>query len=687
MKSKNKTQRSYKIFPYKNKIMQSLEVQKNINQKKQNTSPITLPNNPINTEINNSIKNDSLSTLRKYINSSKPYMFKSSMRKKMKYIKKAHKEDFDNFYWTNIKRSSARFLQNNELFKDCKDPSFFIKPKNKRFKINIENKDDIKNDNFDIGYKTTYSTIKNNKRKRNLSNSSKINYSKFFNNRTEYKTDYSSLTTAALSSGNFYKNSKHKNKNLYNIYEKYDYNDSLGYKNSNIKEPRYSKKGIIRSFMNEIDTIRKDNYKNYCLKLSELKKNWYTDNYLSLIRLDERTKIIANHLLNLYSDGYHNYYLQLKKKINKEYDKNEDLIFEIKNLKLELNKLTLKIQKNLIKLSIFVEIRDFLIELKDFSSYPFGTSYKILSEVKNKSMEIIQNNEAQTNFNLYLLSNKDTGIDLFINKYKTSSLNNLSNNNGNNKVFTSIKEFISIPNKLDSNIKNLLWKQNLLERDIDVLKSNLSVALEDSINDKIYQDKITYQFNNLFKKISRLKTENEILNYKFEFLKKNKKIKKYGNINKHIIDKIFLLFNNFKNYEYITKDELYDLSKIPPNEMIKYLNYMLFIIEKKIILLMKFKIEVINKDPKLKNEYELNNKIQSFARRKLKELNDRNNKNKKTLEKLNKFKYINEKKDFYFIYRTMTMKKINKKISEEKEKILISKKTPVEMVMDIIQNT
>ena len=78
MKSKNKTQRSYKIFPYKNKIIQSLEVQKNINQKKQNTSPITLPNNPINTEINNSIKNDSLSTLRKYINSSKPYMFTSS---------------------------------------------------------------------------------------------------------------------------------------------------------------------------------------------------------------------------------------------------------------------------------------------------------------------------------------------------------------------------------------------------------------------------------------------------------------------------------------------------------------------------------------------------------------------------------------------------------------------------------
>jgi len=673
-KSNSRLQTIRKIYSYNHKKKISQEINKIINKKEKTLLQKELPNKANTIENNVTIEDESISTLRKYIKSLKPFLVSKSIRKKLNDLKTIQKEDLNNFYSSSVKTSSAR-LQRNLLFKNNKHNSLDL---SKSKQIIIENK----NDTSEIGYKTYYNNNKINKiyRNRNLSESQKFNFSSL-NSKNDYKSNYSTLPTAAFTSRNFYRKTNYLN---FAFDDKQDYTDSLGYKNSNVKEPTYSNIGTIRSFMKEVGNHRKDNYINYFLKLSELKNNLYFENYLSQIEIDKNTKNFAKYLLDLYTQSFSIYWIQLKKRINKEYDINDSLRYQIKNLKIQLNKLTNKIQKKLIKLNIFVEIRDFLVELKQFSSYPFGTSYKILSEVKNQLMEKIKNNEIQTNLNIYLLNNKDIGIDLFINKYKNSSLTNSNNNNGNKNIFRNIKEFIQVPEKLDDNIKNLLWKQNILERDIDILKTELTETYEDSKNEQLYQEKIIYQYNKLLKIISHLKTENEKLKYKVNEVKKRNKMEQYGQINKDIIFKIMDIYNNLKNNDYVTNEDNYRLSKIFYYDTIKYLMGCLSITEKNIIKLLKFKKEVINPNPALKKQFELNCKIDTLIRRKNKEELDELDRKKKTIEKLNKNKYINEKTDYYYLNRAKSLNK-NKRISKEKEKTKNKMKTSIEIIMDVIK--
>ena len=681
MKSRSKTEKNRKIYPYNNKLKLREQSNKSLNKKVQkNIKPLNLDIKINNNEINDSLKNDSLSTLRKYIPSSKPYIVTSSIRNKIKYIKMIENGVLDNFYSSTIKASSARYQKNELLNKYFKDNSYSFTVNNKPLKF--KNERNINKKYIEKEYQTLYNISHNkNQRKRNLSNQKKIiNFSKF----SDGKTDYSSLPTAALTTRNFYKKSKYlkfnldNNNNNNNNNNNY-YDDSLGYKNANMKEPTYAKKGTIRSFMNEISNIRKDNYKNYYLKLHEFKKNILNENILCQIQLDERTKKLANYYLNKYNDGYNIYWYKLKKKINKEYDINDNLKYQIKNLKIEISKLTLKIQKLLIKLNIFIEIKDFLFELKEVSSYPCGTPYNQLMELKNKLMEKIENNEEQTNLNIYLLNNKEIGIDLFINKYK----NSLCNKNENIAILSTNNEFIDIPNKLDSNIKNLLWTKNILGKEIDSLKITLYEILENSKNEQIYENTILNRYNNYIKIVSHLKTENDNLNYKIEQMKKKTKNDKNGKLDKNVGIKIMKIFNNFMKYQYITDDDNFNLNKNFAHDTIKYLLVCLTIIEKNIINLLKFKNEVIYKDPLLKKKYELNSKYEAVCRTKKKEQNERYMKIRNTIDKLNKIKYLNEKKDYYKLNRAMYIKK-TKKISKEKEKNNNEQKTPIEIMMDIV---
>ena len=636
-----------------------------------NSNKFVLPMaNSLNNCLNKSPKNESLATLRKFIKSPKPFLVTSSIRKKIKFIKMTENEALDNFYSSTIKTFSAR-QEKKALLKIFKKNSNSVLSKNKNLKLY----DDESNKNLIIekSYKTSYNLKKFNDGKKNiLSNVKKINFSIFSNSRT----DYSNLPTAALTSRNFYKKSNYFD--LTSIKNKC-YDDILGYNNANMKEPTYAKKGTLISFMNKIKNIRKDNYKNYYLKLYEFKKNILNENILCQIQLDERTKNIANYYLNKYNDGYNIYWYKLKKKINKEYDINDNLKYEIKNLKTEINKLTIRLQKLLIKLSIFDEIRDFLFQLKEFASYPFGTPYNQLMELKNKLMEKIKNNEEQTNFNIYLLNNKEIGLDLFINKYKSSS----NNENGDRDLLKVIKDFSGVPDKLDSNIKNLLWKQNILEKEVDSLKLVLYEILEDSKNEKIIENRIINQYNKFIKILSSLKTENLFLHHKIEYIKKKNRNNKYSNLNINIVSKIIKIYQNLNKNGYISEENNLFLSKFFPNYIIRYTLSCLSIIEKNIILLINFKKEVIFKDPAVKKQIELESKYEAVIRKKKKENYERNLKIKNTFEKLNKIKVINEKKDYYYLNREAKINKINK-ILREKESEIMRKKSSIEIIMDMI---
>ena len=73
-----------------------------------------------------------------------------------------------------------------------------------------------------------------------------------------------------------------------------------------------------------------------------------------------------------------------------------------------------------------------------------------------------------------------------------------------------------------------------------------------------------------------------------------------------------------------------------------------------------------------------------MIRRKNKEKLDELARKKKTIEKLNKNKYINDKTDYFYLNRAKSLNK-NKRISKEKEKTKNKLKTSIEIIMDIIK--
>ena len=75
--------------------------------------------------------------------------------------------------------------------------------------------------------------------------------------------------------------------------------------------------------------------------------------------------------------------------------------------------------------------------------------------------------------------------------------------------------------------------------------------------------------------------------------------------------------------------------------------------------------------------------MKPYVEQKKKEQNERYMKIRNTIDKLNKIKYLNEKKDYYKLNRAMYIKK-TKKISKEKEKNNNEQKTPIEIMMDIV---
>jgi hypothetical protein len=306
-------------------------------------------------------------------------------------------------------------------------------------------------------------------------------------------------------------------------------------------------------------------------------------------------------------------------------------------------------------------------------------------ELKNKLMEKIENNEEQTNMNIYLLNNKEIGIDLFINKYKASLKEIDVKKDKYKDFFTANEKFVEIPNELDSNIKSLLWKKNVLEKEIDASKMSLCEIIEESNNEQIIENKVAQRYNNYIKTISHLKTENKHLTYKVELMKKEAKKDKLGKLNKNISIGIMKLFNDFLHYNYITEKDYYNLSKNSSAGPVRYLLICLTIIEKNILYLLKFKKEVIYKDPLLKKQFELNSKYDAVNRKKIKEQNERYIKIKNTMEKLNKVKFIKEQKDYYSKNRLLYLKKEKERqLSKEKANSANKNKTSIERVLEMI---
>ena len=88
--------------------------------------------------------------------------------------------------------------------------------------------------------------------------------------------------------------------------------------------------------------------------------------------------------------------------------------------------------------------------------------------------------------------------------------------------------------------------------------------------------------------------------------------------------------------------------------------------KKKINILNKFKEEIINTNEEYKNIYKYSCIVEDGKRKKLKELEEKNIREQNIINKLNKTKYLNDKKkDFFFVNRILYLK--NKEKSEKKQ--------------------
>ena len=130
-----------------------------------------------------------------------------------------------------------------------------------------------------------------------------------------------------------------------------------------------------------------------------------------------------------YNNGFNIYWYKLNQELKKETENIENIKFNLKEIKMQINKLSNKIQKKLIKIIDIVIIMDFLKDMKKFSSLELGTPYYKLLDTQNEIINNLKNNENKTNYIKLSLTDKDLAIYSFIEDNK-----NIFNNKEINKI-------------------------------------------------------------------------------------------------------------------------------------------------------------------------------------------------------------------------------------------------------------
>ena len=236
-----------------------------------------------------------------------------------------------------------------------------------------------------------------------------------------------------------------------------------------------------------------------------------------------------------------------------------------------------------------------------------------------------------------------------------------------NIIISQINEVKEVPLILNFNIKSLLMEENYLEKDIDALKYKLSDLLKGQKENQYYEKILFDEYIYCAKRLAQIKTENECLIYKRDKLENQNKNNKYGHLNKNLRAKILQIIKFLNINKYITEEENNNLHEIFLRNKTKYFIECMYVIEKKINLLLKFKEELINTNEELKQLFKYSCKIEDAKRKKMKEINEKYIKEQNIINRINKARYIKEtKKDFFYINRIIYLK--NKEKMEIKAK-------------------
>ena len=234
-------------------------------------------------------------------------------------------------------------------------------------------------------------------------------------------------------------------------------------------------------------------------------------------------------------------------------------------------------------------------------------------------MKTVKDYEQKTNYIRYILNDKDLGIYSFIENNKEI----FNNKDIKNIIISQINEIKDVPSIINMNIKSLLMEEHFLEKNIDSLNYKLLELINNSKENKYYETLNLNEINYCIKRLAQIKTDNEFLEYKNEKMKKQNQNDIFGNLSKNIRLKILQIIKNLNKNNYITEDENNKLYEIFKKNKIKYFLECMYVIEKKVNLLNKFKEEVINKNEELSQIYKYSCRIEEAKRKKLKEIKEK----------------------------------------------------------------
>ena len=214
------------IYPYNKKANNFKNLEMSNNKPEENRMALTQRQKSTHFFID-----DSLSKLREFIKTPKPYIISKPIRQTMKYMKMKNNKLIKNFHMSSIKASSARITKNKFINKQTKSDclSNKIKSENKKKKLKLNG------ENFFLNFQN------NQKINKSQQNNNKNNISKkILSNISNINTNYSSIRTEEFSKGS------HNIKYIFNFIDKiYDESDPLGYKNFYVKDPFYTENGIL----------------------------------------------------------------------------------------------------------------------------------------------------------------------------------------------------------------------------------------------------------------------------------------------------------------------------------------------------------------------------------------------------------------------------------------------------------
>ena len=605
---------------------------------------------------------------------------------------------------TNIKKiKNNRLISLNNYYKNSLKKDFFL-----RGIMDFNNSTNIKFNN-DSKENISISQINNFRNLKSSFNNSKSNNNNLSKNAAIISTERTS-TLKDLTNYNISNISKVNNYDKYNIFSYSNKNLNLSNNNSifnnssiintynefipmrfvNFNQGYKNIKNIkhcVKDFTNQIKNLRKEKYFNYILKerTSTSKENTEVNN--EQFRMDSYKKYENRNLFDIFYKDYNTYYNKIKTKEKKYSDKRGLLDWEILSYKSEVNRLNIKKDKLLSRLNKYIQMKQFLITLRNYSldrkheSFSFGK----ISRKDIKYEDLIKDRRIKTDNNEDSIFEDRKGLRRSMDFQNIGKLNDIKLTEENiNKGKKKLKRLYSLAEKsplqgseikeistiLNNHIANLLIYHNHLRLEIEPLKEEFDCLYKSfKENDEKKNKLLKLQFLILPEKKRIIKERNEFLKNTLFNIKNNLcDSSGYHKMNKSIVEKLNEI------YKLLLNNKIINFSKMKPSKEDNIVEKTLFYlknIERGLDFLIKSKKIFIENYPEKYDEViqDLNNKIKLKSLQSVRKFSGNNR--AKILNEINKKEKIlilNRRKDYYrYGYKKDTKKIKLKKVDPYEE--------------------